>query len=65
VLSQLSRLKLEVGLSESDIGKVDVGQTATVTVDAAAGEDVAGRVTSVGVLASDSSSAATGSSAVS
>ena len=56
VLAQLSKLKLEVGLSESDIGKVKVGQAATVTVNAASGEDVGGHVTSVGVLASDSSS---------
>jgi multidrug efflux pump subunit AcrA (membrane-fusion protein) len=65
VLAQLSRLKLEVGLSESDIGKVKVGQSATVTVNAASGEDVAAHVTSVGVLASDSSSQTSGSSAVS
>ena len=42
VLAQLSRLKLEVGLSESDIGKVEVGQSATVTINAASGEEVAG-----------------------
>jgi multidrug efflux pump subunit AcrA (membrane-fusion protein) len=65
VLAQLSRLKLEVGLSESDIGKVKVGQSATVTVNAASGEDVAAHVTSVGVLASDDSAGTTGSSAVS
>jgi HlyD family secretion protein len=64
VLAQLSRLKLEVGLSESDIGKVEVGQSATVTINAASGEDVAGHVTDVGVLASESSSGQT-SSAVS
>jgi multidrug efflux pump subunit AcrA (membrane-fusion protein) len=64
VLAQLSRLKLEVGLSESDIGKVEVGQSATVTINAASGEDVAGTVTEVGVLASESSSGQT-SSAVS
>ena len=46
-------------MSESDIGKVEVGQSATVTINAASGEDVAGHVTDVGVLASDSS---TGSS---
>jgi multidrug efflux pump subunit AcrA (membrane-fusion protein) len=62
VLAQLSRLKLEVGLSESDIGKVEIGQSATVTINAASGEDVAGHLTSVGVLASDSSSSTTGSS---
>ena len=65
VLAQLSKLKLEVGLSESDIGKVEVGQSATVTVNAASGEEVAAHVTNVGVLASDSSSGTTSSSAVS
>ncbi len=64
VLAQLSRLKLEVGLSESDIGKVEVGQSATVTVNAASGEEVAAHVTSVGVLPTESTGT-TGSSAVS
>ena len=54
VLAALSRLKLDVALSESDIGKVEVGQTATVTINAASGEKVAGEVTAVGVLASES-----------
>jgi multidrug efflux pump subunit AcrA (membrane-fusion protein) len=65
VLAQLSKLKLEVALSESDIGKVKVGQSATVTVNAASGEQVAAHVTSVGVLSSESSSTTTTSSAVS
>ena len=65
MLAQLSKLKLEVALSESDIGKVEVGQSATVTVNAASGEEVAGHVTSVGVLASDSVVGTTGSGAVS
>jgi multidrug efflux pump subunit AcrA (membrane-fusion protein) len=60
-LAQLSRFALQVSLSESDIGKVKVGQAATVTVNAAAGAQFAGRVKSVGVLASTSS----GSGAVS
>jgi macrolide-specific efflux system membrane fusion protein len=62
VLAALSKLKLDVALSESDIGKVEVGQTATVTVNAASGEKVAGEVTDVGVLASE---AQEGSGAVS
>jgi multidrug efflux pump subunit AcrA (membrane-fusion protein) len=62
VLAQLSRLKIQVGLSESDIGKVEVGQSATVTINAASGEDVAGHVTDVGVLASDASSGSGASS---
>ena len=45
MLAQLSRFKLEVALSESDIGKVKVGQSATVTVNAASGEEVAAHVT--------------------
>ena len=55
-LAQLSRFKLEVSLSESDIGKVKVGQPATVTVNAASGEEFAGRVTDIGVLSSSSTS---------
>jgi multidrug efflux pump subunit AcrA (membrane-fusion protein) len=60
VLAALSRLKLEVGLSESDIGKVVVGQSATITINAASGEKVAGHVTDVGVLASESTSGSSG-----
>ena len=58
VLAQLSKLKLEVALSESDIGKVEVGQKATVTINAASGEEVAAHVSEIGILssASDSSS---------
>jgi hypothetical protein len=51
VLAALSRLKLEVALSEADIGSVEVGQSVSVTVNAASGEQVAGEVTAVGVLA--------------
>jgi len=56
VLAALSRLKLEVALSEADIGKVETGQSATIEVSAASGEQVAGEVTSVGVLSSASDS---------
>ena len=63
-LAQISRYKMQVSLSESDIGKVKVGQTATVTVNAASGEEVAARVTDIGVLSSSSGSGA-GTSAVS
>jgi hypothetical protein len=55
-LTQLSRMHLDVSLSESDIGAVKVGQAATVTVNAASGEQVAGKVIAIGVLASSSSS---------
>jgi hypothetical protein len=57
-------MHLEVGLSESDINSVKVGQQATVTVNAASGEEVAGKVIDIGVLSSSSSSTGT-SSAVS
>ncbi|UTI65483.1 HlyD family efflux transporter periplasmic adaptor subunit [Paraconexibacter antarcticus] len=60
-LAQLSRYTMQVSLSESDIGKVKVGQRATVTVNAASGAEFAARVSDVSVLASSSS----GSSAVS
>jgi hypothetical protein len=55
---------MEVSLSESDIGSVKVGQPATVTVNAASGEQFAGRVADIGVLSSSSSSGSS-SSAVS
>jgi multidrug efflux pump subunit AcrA (membrane-fusion protein) len=64
VLAQLSRMHLEVALSESDIADVEVGRQATVTVNAASGEEVAGKVVSIDVLAGASSSAGA-SSAVS
>jgi hypothetical protein len=57
-------MHLEVSLSESDINSVKVGQQATVTVNAASGEEVAGKVVEIGVLSSSSSSSGT-SSAVS
>jgi hypothetical protein len=55
---------MEVSLSESDIGSVKVGQPATVTVNAASGEQFAARVVDIGVLSSSSSSGSS-SSAVS
>jgi multidrug efflux pump subunit AcrA (membrane-fusion protein) len=55
-LAQLSRYTMDVSLSESDIGKVKVGQQATVTVNAASGAQFAARVQRVGVLSSSSSS---------
>ncbi len=58
-LTQLSRMHLEVSLSESDINSVKVGQQATVTINAASGEQVAGKVIDIGVLSSSSSSAGT------
>jgi multidrug efflux pump subunit AcrA (membrane-fusion protein) len=56
VLAQLHRLKMEVSFSESDIGKVRAGQTATVSVDSMEGTELAGRVTKVSVLPSEGSS---------
>jgi multidrug efflux pump subunit AcrA (membrane-fusion protein) len=55
-LAQVSRYKMQVSLSESDIGSVKVGQPATVTVNAASGEQFAARVTDIGVLSSSSGS---------
>jgi multidrug efflux pump subunit AcrA (membrane-fusion protein) len=55
-LAQISRYKMQVSLSESDIGSVKVGQPATVTVNAASGEEFAARVTQIGVLSSSSGS---------
>jgi multidrug efflux pump subunit AcrA (membrane-fusion protein) len=62
VLADLRKLKMQVSLSESDIAKVHKGQSATVTINAASGEKVAGHVTAVGVLASSSSSSSSSSS---
>jgi multidrug efflux pump subunit AcrA (membrane-fusion protein) len=62
-LAQISRYKMDVSLSESDIGSVKVGQPATVTVNAASGEQFAAKVTHIGVLSSSSGSGS--SSAVS
>lgn len=56
VLSQLGRLKMEVSFSESDIGKVKVGQPATVSVSSMEGTELAGLVTKVDVLPSEGSS---------
>lgn len=55
---------MDVSLSESDIGSVKVGQAATVTVNAASGEQFAAKVTHIGVLSS-SSGGSSSSSAVS
>jgi multidrug efflux pump subunit AcrA (membrane-fusion protein) len=61
-LVQLTRYHLDVSLSESDIGKVKLGQAATVTVNAASGGQFAAHVTHIGVLASTSSSSSSSSS---
>jgi multidrug efflux pump subunit AcrA (membrane-fusion protein) len=50
------RFKMDVSLSESDIGSVKKGQAATVTVNAASGEQFAAHVTDIGVLPSSSGS---------
>ncbi|MFT4036452.1 MAG: biotin/lipoyl-binding protein, partial [Patulibacter sp.] len=55
-LSQLSKLTMSVSFSESDIGKVKVGQAATVTVSALDGVKLAARVTTVGMTGSTSNS---------
>ncbi|HWK28407.1 MAG TPA: HlyD family efflux transporter periplasmic adaptor subunit [Solirubrobacter sp.] len=60
-LVQLTRYELPVSVSESDIGKVKVGQVATVTVSAT-GEKLSARVTAVGVDSTSSTSDATSSS---
>jgi hypothetical protein len=54
VLAQISRYKIAVSLSESDIGSVKVGQPATVTVNAASGEQFSAHVTDISVLPSSS-----------
>jgi len=44
VLADLGTLVVEIGLDESDIAQVAVGQAAIVTLDAFPGEELAGRV---------------------
>jgi multidrug efflux pump subunit AcrA (membrane-fusion protein) len=56
VIAQLHRLKMEVSFSEADIGKVRKGQTATVSIDSMEGTELAGEVTKVSVLPSESGS---------
>ena len=56
MLTQLDRLKMEVSFSEADIGKVEVGQPATISISSMEDTELAGRVTKVDVLPSEGSS---------
>jgi RND family efflux transporter MFP subunit len=53
-LARLDRMKMQVSLSESDVTDVKVGQPATVSVNALPDEKLAGRVTHIGLLSSES-----------
>jgi multidrug efflux pump subunit AcrA (membrane-fusion protein) len=53
-LVQPHRLNLEVSFSESDIGKLRVGQAATVSVDALSDVQLAAKVVSIGMLSTTS-----------
>ncbi len=55
ILSDLSSMRLVVALSESEIGAVRVGQTATVTVEALAGNKLAAHVEEVATLSTSNS----------
>ncbi len=57
MLNNLHSLQLVVGLSESEIGQVHVGQVATVAVEALNGRKVAAHVVKVGQVPSSSSGA--------
>ena len=61
-LAQLHLLKMDVSVSEADVGKVKVGQPATVTVDAVSGLKLSGHVSAIGLLSSASSSTSSSSS---
>jgi membrane fusion protein, macrolide-specific efflux system len=61
-LVNLDRHKMTVSLSESDINDVKAGQMATVTVNAASGEEYAAKVLDVDTLSSSSSSSSSTSS---
>ncbi len=56
VLSQLGRMKMEVSLSESEVNKVKLDQPVTVSISSMEGTELAGRVTHVDLLPSESSS---------
>ena len=55
VLSDLSSMKLIVPLSESEVGSVKAGQTATVTVEALNGAKLAAHVSEVAALSTSNS----------
>ncbi len=55
-LVDLDRLDLEVSFSESDIGKLKVGQAATVSVNSLPDVKLAAKVTAIGVLSESSGS---------
>jgi multidrug efflux pump subunit AcrA (membrane-fusion protein) len=55
VLSDLSSMQLVAPLSESEIGDVKVGQTATVTVEALSGTKLAAHVGEVSILSTSNS----------
>jgi multidrug efflux pump subunit AcrA (membrane-fusion protein) len=55
VLSDLSSMQLVAPLSESEIGNVKVGQTATVTVEALNGTKLAAHVAEVAILSTSNS----------
>jgi hypothetical protein len=55
-LVKLHTLTMDVSLSESDIGSVKVGQSATVTVNALQGQEMAAHVSAIGVLPTSSTS---------
>ncbi len=57
VLSDLSSMQLVAPLSESEIGNVRAGQTATVTVEALSGAKLAAHVSEVALLSTSSSGA--------
>jgi RND family efflux transporter MFP subunit len=64
-LVQLSRYKMTVALGEADIDKVKVGQPATVTVSAAADEELAAKVTAVDPLSTSSATTSSSTTAAS
>jgi macrolide-specific efflux system membrane fusion protein len=56
VLTNLSSMQVVVPLSESEVGSVKVGQTATVAIEALSGRKVAAHVLSIASLPASSSS---------
>lgn len=56
VIQQLDALEMSVDVSEADINEIQVGQRATVSIESADDEQLAARVSNVGLLASTDSS---------
>ena len=53
--ADLSRMQVVVGVDETTVGLIRVGQTATITADAIPGKTLTGKVSKIGILATTTS----------